>query len=88
MITFLITFFIIILFFRVAGPYLLRWAIQAFVKKTIRNGGFMNANGPFPPAQPAPEGEVKVAYVPQERPEKPKVFRGGEYVAYEEVKEK
>jgi hypothetical protein len=86
MMTFLITFFIIILLFRLVMPHLLRWALKAFVKKTIRNGTFMNANGPFAPAEPAPEGKVKVDFVPQDNPAKPKEFRGGEYVDYEEVK--
>ena len=85
--TFLITFLIIFLLFRLVMPHLLRWAIKAFVKKTIRNGTFMNANSPFNQSRPAPEGEVKVDYVPKNRPEKAKEFRGGEYVEYEEVKE-
>jgi hypothetical protein len=91
--TFLITFILIILFFRLVMPHLLRWAIKAFVKKTIRNGTFMNASGPFtqpgPEArsQSEPEGKVKVDYVPQNgRKTKAREFRGGEYVDYEEVK--
>ncbi|MGV3503320.1 MAG: hypothetical protein ACO1O1_06400 [Adhaeribacter sp.] len=75
-------------------PHLLRWAIKAFVKKTIRNATFTQAGGPFTqgPFQqtpPAPEGEVKVAYAPQNGQKKAaKEFRGGEYVEFEEVKEK
>jgi hypothetical protein len=70
-------------------PHLLRWALQAFLKKTIRNGTFMNANGPFSQAsqpQPEPEGKVKVDYVPQDKTATPREFPGGEYVEYEEVK--
>ena len=92
--TYLISFIIILLVFRLVMPHLLRWAIKAFVKKTIRNGTFTNAGGPFaqePFSQspPAPEGEVKVAYAPRNGQKKaPKEFPGGEYVEFEEVKEK
>jgi hypothetical protein len=86
MMTFLITLLIIFLLFRLVMPHLLRWAIQAFVKKTIRNGTFMNAGSPFTQSQPAPEGKVKVDFVPKKQAAKAKEFRGGEYVAYEEVK--
>lgn len=93
--TFLISFIIIFLLFRLVMPHLLRWAIKAFVKKTIRNGTFANAHGPFANGQgpfsqtpPAPEGEVKVAYAPQNGQKKTaKEFPGGEYVEFEEVKE-
>ncbi|MGV3639363.1 MAG: DUF4834 family protein [Adhaeribacter sp.] len=96
MMTFLITFVIIFLLFRLVMPHLLRWALKAFVKKTIRNATFTQAGGPFGQAAgpfgqttpPAPEGEVKVAFVPQDDAKKaPKEFRGGEYVEFEEVKE-
>jgi hypothetical protein len=86
MMTFLITFLIIFLLSRLVMPHLLRWAIKAFVKKTIRNGTFMNGSRPFTQSQPAPEGEVKVDYVPKNNPAKATGFRGGEYVEYEEVK--
>lgn len=74
---------------RFVFPYVLRWALKAFIKKTIRNGQFMNVD---PTAfqsgnQPQPEGEVKVDYVPkQAQPGPAKDFGGGEYVDYEEVK--
>lgn len=93
--TFLISFIIIFLLFRLVMPHLLRWALKAFVKKTIRNATFNQGGGPFgqaggPFAQaspPAPEGEVKVAFVPQDNSKKAaKEFRGGDYVEFEEVK--
>lgn len=90
--TFLITVFILFLFFRLLGPYLLRWAVKAFIKKAVRKGTFMHASGPMPgsepvnPAQANAEGEIKVDYVPQSKPAKDKEFRGGEYVEFEEVK--
>jgi hypothetical protein len=89
MMTYLIAFLIIFFLFRLVMPHLLRWALKAFLKKTIRNGTFMNANGPFTqasPAQPEPEGKVKVDSVPRNKAATPKEFPGGEYVEYEEVK--
>lgn len=72
-------------------PYLIKWAIKAFVKKTIKNGTFTNAAGPFAPFQqkdqpPQPEGNIKVNYEPKNPQKKPTDYPGGEYVDYEEVK--
>ncbi len=92
---FFITLLLIFFLLRLLMPYLIRWALQAFVKRTIRKGGFSGTFGrpPFSPdsfqqRQPAPEGKVNVDYVPEEG--KPRTngtdFKGGEYVDYEEVK--
>jgi len=77
----------IIFFFRLIMPHLIRWALKAFIKKTLQNGTFTQAGQPFNnPTQPQPEGKIKVNYVPQQKDQKPKDFPGGEYVDYEEVK--
>lgn len=39
---FLIFLVIFFFFFRLVFPYILRWAIKAFVKKTIQKGTFQN----------------------------------------------
>lgn len=90
---FLIILVILFLLFRLVLPHLLRWALKAFVKKSIRNGTFMYGQGPFtqsrpePGSQPKPEGQVKVDYIPDNgSKDKSREFRGGEYVDYEEVK--
>ena len=86
---FLIILFLSYLFMRFVFPVLLRWAIKAFIKKSIRNGQFMNIDPQtFQSAnQPQPEGKVKVDYIPkQPQPNQSKDFGGGEYVDYEEVK--
>jgi len=79
---------LIILFFvfRLIMPYVIRWALKAFVKRTLQNGTFTHFGQSFTPPQPQPEGKVKVDYVPQTKDSKPKDFPGGEYVDYEEVK--
>jgi len=74
---------------RFVMPYILKWALKAFVKRTIQNGTFTHmrdANAYRPAAEPQPEGKVKVDYIPKTPEPKPKEFRGGEYVDYEEVK--
>jgi hypothetical protein len=92
---FLIILIILFLLFRLVLPHLLRWALKAFVKKSIRNGAFMHGQGPFTQPrpgtdnQPGPEGQIKVDYIPKDGPKpksKPREFRGGDYVDYEEVK--
>ena len=95
---FLIILFILFFFFRLVFPYILRWAIKAFVKKTIQNGTFPNGtfqsgtfrnngSGPANQTHTEPEGEIKVNYVPKNTSaNKPANFQGGEYVDYEEVK--
>ena len=78
---FLIILFILFFFFRLVFPYILRWAIKAFVKKTIQNGTFQNGtfqngtfqsgtfrnngSGPANQTHTEPEGEIKVNYVPK-----------------------
>ncbi|WP_026461850.1 hypothetical protein [Adhaeribacter aquaticus] len=82
---FFIILTILFFLFRLIMPHVMRWALKAFVKKTINNGTFTNAAGPFTQNRPPqPEGEIKVEYIPKDP--KPKDFRGGEYVDYEEVK--
>ena len=87
---FLIILFISFFVFRLIMPYLIRWALKAFVKRTLQNGAFTHFEQSFNPSppqpQPQPEGKIKVDYVPQSKDQKPKDFPGGEYVDYEEVK--
>ena len=86
---FLIILFLGYLFMRFVFPVLLRWAIKAFIKKSIQNGRFTNIDpNTFRSAnEPQPEGEVKINYVPkQPQSNVAKDSRGGEYVDYEEVK--
>lgn len=81
----------ILIFFAVRYllPIVLRLALNSFVRKQMRNGGFVV------PPQGAPAGgattrpgEVRVDYVPPTPPERdqPTGFKGGEYVDFEEVK--
>ena len=67
-------------------PIVLRLVLAGFVRKQMRNGGFV-----VPPQQqpgPPAEGQIKVDYVPPTAAEPPKSqgFKGGEYVDFEEVK--
>jgi hypothetical protein len=68
-------------------PIVLRLVLAAFVRKQMRNGGFM-----VPPqarsGPPPTPGEIRVDYVPPTaaEAEKPAGFKGGEYVDFEEVK--
>lgn len=79
----------ILIFFAVRYllPIVLRLALGSFVRKQMRNGGFV-----VPPQGPAASsarpGEVRVDYVPPTPPERgrPNEFKGGEYVDFEEVK--
>lgn len=82
----------ILIFFAVRYllPIVLRLALGSFVRKQMRNGGFV-----VPPQGPAAgagagtrPGEVHVDYVPPTAAErsKPSGFKGGEYVDFEEVK--
>lgn len=81
----------ILIFFAVRYllPIVLRLALSGFVRKQMRNGGFVV------PPQARPEngsasrpGEVRVDYVPPtaEQSRQPHDFKGGEYVDFEEVK--
>ncbi|MDQ3289984.1 MAG: DUF4834 domain-containing protein [Bacteroidota bacterium] len=76
-------------------PYIIKWVLQAFVKRTMRKGGFTGTFGqppfqqePFQQQHRAQEGKVNIDYVPNENKAKPTSgdFKGGEYVDYEEVK--
>ena len=80
----------ILIFFAVRYllPIVLRLALGSFVRKQMRNGGFMvPPQGPSAGAGTRP-GEVHVDYVPPAAAErgKPSGFKGGEYVDFEEVK--
>ena len=68
-------------------PVVLRLVLSGFVRKQMRNGGFVVPPQSQPGPQAAP-GEVRVDYVPPTTPEreKPPGFNGGEYVDFEEVK--
>jgi len=85
---FIIILFISFFVFRLIMPHLIRWALKAFVKRTLQNGAFTHFEQSFTPPQPQPqpEGKIKVDYVPQPKDQKPKDFPGGEYVDYEEIK--
>lgn len=86
---FLIILFVTYLFMRFVMPYILKWALKAFIKKNIQNGRFTNLDpNAFRPAnEPQPEGKIKVNYVPKPpQSNQAKDFPGGEYVDYEEVK--
>ena len=79
----------ILIFFavRYVLPIVFRLVLTGFVRKQMRNGGFVVP----PQAQrgPAPTpGEIRVDYVPPTaaEPPKPAGFKGGEYVDFEEVK--
>lgn len=82
----------ILIFFAVRYllPIVLRLALGSFVRKQMRDSGFV-----VPPQGPSAggatgsrPGEVHVDYVPPTPPErdKPSGFKGGEYVDFEEVK--
>ena len=79
----------ILIFFAVRYllPIVMRLALGSFVRKQMRNGGFVV---PPPDSAPGPTrpGEVRVDYVPPTPPERdqPSGFKGGEYVDFEEVK--
>ena len=79
----------IVIFFAVRYllPIVLRLVLSGFVRKQMRNGGFVVPPQSHPGPAPAP-GEVRVDYVPPTPPEggKPNGFKGGEYVDFEEVK--
>jgi hypothetical protein len=68
-------------------PIVLRLVLSSFVRKQMRNGGFV-VPPQAPPSRPTAPGQVRVDYVPPAArgTEKPHDFRGGEYVDFEEVK--
>ena len=82
----------ILIFFAVRYllPIVLRLAFGTFVRKQMRDAGFV-VPPQTPPAGGGPAtrpGEVRVDYVPPTPPERdqPSGFKGGEYVDFEEVK--
>ena len=80
---------LILVFFavRYVLPIVLRLVLSGFVRKQMRNGGFVVPPQPGPPT-PAASGEVRIDYVPpaplEAKP--PTGFKGGDYVDFEEVK--
>jgi hypothetical protein len=78
----------ILLFFavRYVLPIVLRLVLTSFVRKQMRNGGFVVPQADLDP-DPTP-GKIRVDYVPPapSEKEKPQSFKGGEYVDFEEVK--
>ena len=94
MATFLLTLLVLFFVARFILPIVLRMVVGNFVKKQARRYG-QAAGGnpfgaPFEPARPqsnGSSGEVHVDFVPpREKPQKPKDFKGGDYVDFEEVK--
>jgi hypothetical protein len=79
----------ILIFFavRYVLPIVMRLVLTGFVRKQMRNGGFVVPPQSRPDAAATP-GSVRVDYVPPTTPEreKPQGFKGGEYVDFEEVK--
>ena len=79
----------ILIFFaaRYLLPIILRLALGSFVRKQMRNGGFVVPPQPHPGPATAP-GEVRVDYVPPVAKEGRALhdFKGGEYIDFEEVK--
>ena len=80
---------LILVFFalRYVLPIVLRLVLSSFVRKQMRNGGFVVPPPSRPGPPPAP-GQVRVEYAPPVAAEhdKPQGFKGGEYVDFEEVK--
>lgn len=74
-------------------PVVLRAVLGSFVRQQVhkaQQGGFYPPSGSPQPGYRSPEaapGQVRVDYVPPKAAtERPREFRGGEYVDYEEVK--
>jgi hypothetical protein len=94
MIKFILTTIVIIYLIRLIFPFIFRWLLGMFVKKSMRNGTFFYSNINQQRQQqqnPAngsshvkTNGNVRIDYIP-EQPER-KDFDGGQYVDYEEVK--
>ncbi|MFD2719152.1 DUF4834 family protein [Hymenobacter monticola] len=79
----------ILIFFAVRYllPIVLRLVLSSFVRKQMRNGGFVVPPQAQAGSPPAP-GQVRVDYVPPaaKATNAPQDFKGGEYVDFEEVK--
>ena len=91
MLKFIIITILVIMFLRLVAPFLLRFLLGMFLKKSMRNGAFFTnmyqQQRPQPNAGNSngrPKGDVKIDYIPNQ-PDR-KGFDGGEYVDYEEVK--
>ena len=96
MIKYILTTILIIYFIRMVAPFLFRWLLALFVKKSIRNGSFFYSNMKQQQRQyqdyhqsnsqgnGKAKGSVKIDYMPEQTDRKD--FKGGEYVDYEEVK--
>ncbi|GAB2789218.1 K+-transporting ATPase c subunit [Hymenobacter luteus] len=94
MIKFLLVLLILWLIMRFVMPLVLRLVVGNLVKKKAQRFGQQFGGAPF--TQPRPEArrsgtasadEVQVDYVPpRAKSQKPKEFKGGEYVDFEEVK--
>ncbi|MBH8560453.1 DUF4834 family protein [Hymenobacter negativus] len=81
----------ILIFFAVRYllPIVLRLALSGFVRKQMRNGGFVVPPQARPASGPTSRpGEVRVDYVPPtaSHANHSHGFKGGEYVDFEEVK--
>ncbi|MGY3091424.1 hypothetical protein ACVWYF_004491 [Hymenobacter sp. UYAg731] len=81
----------ILIFFAVRYllPIVLRLALSGFVRKQMRNGGFVVPPQAQPESSPTSRpGEVRVDYVPPtaNHSSQPHDFKGGDYVDFEEVK--
>ena len=78
------------MFIRLVAPFLLRFLINFFFKKAVRNSAFGQAQQAQQayqrPPQNQPTGKVKIDYIPEDQQKERKEFAGGEYVDYEEVK--
>ena len=90
MIKFIFVTILIIFFIRLVAPFLFRWLLAFFVKKSLRNGTFFYSNMNQPRPEPSAKNNgrqkegVKIDYIP-EQPDR-KDFNGGQYVDYEEIK--
>ena len=91
MLKFIIITILLIMFLRLVAPFLLRFLLGMFLKKSMRNGTFFT--NMYQQQRPQPngnssnsraKGDVKIDYIPNQ-PDR-KGFDGGEYVDYEEVK--
>lgn len=91
---FLLTVLIFFLAVRYGLPLLLRWVMGRVVRQATGErsgrGGFGGGQRPTagPRAAPAPDGRIRVAYVPPrpKRTPRPGGYRGGEYVEFEDVR--
>ncbi|GAB3200742.1 hypothetical protein ABID22_003527 [Pontibacter aydingkolensis] len=96
MIKFIFVTLLIIFFIRLVAPFLFRFLIGLFLKKSLRNGTFFYSNmkqqqqayQDFHRNNSQDKGRtkdgVKIDYVPDQKDRKD--FEGGQYVDYEEVK--